>query len=145
MLDAAQSPELQAALLSVRQAERDIRLDINATARKELKPIWQESLKGHAETRLELRALVPGARIAVGARNITAHAATSRRPLRGGLIPAVNYAPIEWGSNRHNQFRSRTKNGRVVMPAAAMVITKAVAIWVVTIVDKFRSFAEVKP
>lgn len=142
-LDVRRSRELQAAILATRQAERDIRLDINATARRELKPVWADALRGHVDTRLEARTLLPGARIAVGARNITVHAATSKKPLSGGLVPAVDYAPIEWGSAKHRQFRGRRRDGYVVGPAAAAVITRAIALWVALVVDKFRTYAEV--
>lgn len=166
MLDVQRSRELQAALLSIKAAEREVRLNINKRARTELRPIWTEALLGHALTRLEVRGIVPGARIAVGARNIRAYAATSTRPLRGGLVPAVNFAPIEWGARerqktiqrtsrlgkRHDatitigrQFRPRSKTGYVAGPAAASVIHRAIAGWVGVIVDEFTQFADVTP
>ncbi|QEO08887.1 hypothetical protein [Protaetiibacter larvae] len=166
MLDVRRSRELQAALLSIKAAEREVRLNINKRARTELRPVWTEALLGHALTRLEVRAIVPGARIAVGARNIRAYAATSTRPLRGGLVPAINFAPIEWGAKerkrklertsrlgrRHTatitvgrQFRPRTREGYIASPAAASVIHRAIAGWVGVIVDEFSQFADVTP
>ena len=40
MLDVTQSRELQATIYALRQARRDIRLDINKTTRNRLKPLW---------------------------------------------------------------------------------------------------------
>ncbi len=164
MLNATRSPELRAAIIALQRAQREIRLDINKTARKALKPEWLEALRGHVETRLEARALLPGARVAVGTRQITAHAGTSRKPLSGGLVPNEHSHVIEWGANNRTrtitnvsprgtryqqtrvqgrQFRPRTKRGYVASPAARLIITRAVGLWVNTIVDQFREHWEV--
>lgn len=144
MLKVGQSRELQAALLSVRQADREIRSDINKDARRVLKPEWNDGLVKHSGSLLERSALVPGARLTFGRNNITAVAAASKRPLSGGLVPATDYPGIEWGSSKLRQFKARTRKGYVVGPAAGDLITRAVSVWVHTIVDKFRAHWEVK-
>lgn len=165
MLDVQQSPELQAALLALKQANREIKRDINKDARSRLGPIWQERLNAQATSLVDRRALLPGARVQVGDRRVTAKAATSNRPLSGGLRPAVDYGPLEWGSNRKQktveaksrkgkayrytrvqggQFRPWSKQGHVAMQAVGDLVTEAVAIWVETIVGHFRGAFEVK-
>ena len=158
MLDVRKSPELQAAILSMRAAEREIRLDINKEARKRMKPIWAEALRGNVTTRLQTRVILPGARVAVGARNISVKAAMQTKPLRGGLVPSINWAPVEFGARERSrtfestsskgkkfkrtmivgrQFAARTKVGQVAYNAASETGTALVGIWVRTIVDKF--------
>jgi hypothetical protein len=165
MLDVRRSPELQAALLGLKQAERVVRLDINKDARKGLSPLWAEALRGNSETRLDDRVITKGARVAVGVRQVSLKAATSNRPLKGGLIPSRLWYAVEFGARRrqvqvqavsprgtaysytrtvNRQLPGRVRNGRVAFEAASGIGTKLVGIWLGTIVDAFRSFAEVK-
>jgi len=165
MLDVQRSPELQAAILGMRNAERQVRLDINKEARKTVKPMWLDALRSRSNSRADETILVKGSRVAIGARQVSLRAATSRRPLSGGLIPAENWPAQEFGmrtrkatmaatsrkGNRYQvtktigrQFPNRTKEGRVAFDASSAVGTKIVASWVRTVVDGFRSFADVK-
>lgn len=165
MFDVQKSPELQAALLALKVAEREIRLDVNKDARGKLRPIWQQALAGRGATSLESRVIVQGATVSVGAKQITLKAATSKRPLSGGLVPASEWQGAEFGmtpkartftthSSRGKaytvtrqvgaQFRARTKHGRIAFDAASTTATALVGIWVRTVVDKFRSFADIQ-
>ena len=166
MLDVRQSRELQAALLSLKQAERVVRNEINRNARAALAPLWVGELGSQATSLIDRRALLPGARVQVTDRSIRAIAAGSRRPLSGGLVPATDYGPLEWGANvkrrtvearsprgrgyryartQNRQFRPWTRQGHVVSRAAGDVVSRAVSIWVNTIVDAYRGVFEVKP
>lgn len=166
MLDVQGSRELQAALLTVRTAERELRLDINKDARKEISGQWREAVLGFAESRTDVRILATGARAAVGVRQVSLKAATSNRPLRGGLVPSKDWAAQEFGMRNYKktftttsrrgtryqvtktigrQFPGRQRHGRVVFNAASLVGTRLVAIWVRTIVNKFASIAEITP
>lgn len=165
MLDVRRSPELQAALLGVRQAERTIRTNINRVARTQMRPLWQAALAQRASSSLERRVLLPSARVAVGAKNVSAVAATSKRPLSGGLVPSVDWPAVEFGARSHQAefqqrsrsgntytrkmwvsraFKGRVKQGYVVFDASSELGTKLVGIWVNTIVDEFRRFADIK-
>lgn len=165
VLDVRQSPELQAAVLALRQADRHIKRSINRDARAQLTPVWQAGLSRKARGPLERRAILPGAKITAGDRRLTAAAATSRRKLSGGLIPALDYPALEWGAkprkrNIHGrsrrgspyqysrtintQFRPRTEHGHVAMAAAGDVIGEAVVLWLGVIVDHFRRNFDVK-
>lgn len=164
MLDVQRSPELQAAILGMKQADRQVRLDINKEARRTIGPQWIQALQSRSQSRIDDVILVKGARVAVGARQVTLKAATSKKPLSGGLIPSVNWPAAEFGmrtrratietkspkGNKYQvtksigrQFPSRRKEGRVAFDASSAVGTKLVALWVRTIVDGFRSFADV--
>lgn len=166
MLDVRGSRELQAALLTIRTAERELRLDINKEARSEISSAWRESVLGFAESRTDVRILAQGARAQVGTRQVSLKAATSNRPLRGGLIPSKMWQAQEFGMRNYKktitttsrlgnkyqvtrtigrQFPGRQRNGRVVFNAASLVVTRLVSIWVRTIVRKFAAVAEITP
>ncbi|WP_146085614.1 hypothetical protein [Rathayibacter sp. AY1C9] len=155
------SRPLQAVLLGMKQADKTVRNDINKDARKKAGPVWQEALRGHTTTRLEVRALLPGARVGIGVRSIKLTAATSRRPLRGGLVPSSDFAAIEYGARERKhqspmtspkgtrytvnritgrQFRPRSR-GYVVNPAAGTAGKRIVALWVKTVYDGFSAAA----
>lgn len=143
-LDVAKSDTLTAAYLGARQARQSIRSGINRDVKKEAGPLWVAEIDKRATTKLERAVLVPGARLSVGARNVTAYAARSGYELEGGLVPNAQYAGVEWGSDSHNQFRRRVwPAGYVAGPAAAAVISRTIAVWVRTIVDHFRAVGDV--
>lgn len=165
VLDVRQSRELQAAVLALKQAERTIVRDINKDAKAKLTPIWTAGLSRKATRPLERRGLVPGARLTTTAGRVRASAATSNRRLSGGLIPSIDYGPLEWGAQRrkrtvqgrsrrgnpyryarmvNGQFRTWTRTGHVAMAVAGDVIGEAVVIWLEVIVSKFRENFDVK-
>lgn len=164
VLDVGQSPELQAAVLTMKSIERDLARDINKTARQTVGPVWAKALSSKATRAVEQRGLVPGARVAVGARKVTAQAATSRRALSGGLVPSIDYGPIEWGANAklqtvharsrkgkpysyrrfaNRQFRPWSKKGHVAMRAAGDIGPAIVSAWLSVIVEKLAGNFEV--
>lgn len=164
MIDARRSPELQAAIAAMRNVERTLRSDINATARTQLGPVWQEALRGHVTTRLEARTLLPGARVKVTARQVTLLAGTSKRPLRGGLIPDRDWPSVELGARERRrtveltsrkgkrytatrvqgrQFRPRNRDGYVVFPAAGLVGKRLVALYIGIVVEGLKADFEI--
>lgn len=165
-LDIRGSRELQATVLAIRGAERTVRLDINREARGRISPLWKSEVTGRARTELEQRVIGAGVRATASDRGVTFYAATSRRPLKGGLIPADQWQGSEYGATTKRlpavrqrsrsgkpytrpllvnvQYRDRSPRGRVAMPSASQVGTKLVALWVETTVDAFRSIAAVE-
>lgn len=150
MLDVRGSRELQATILALRQAQRGIRLDINKDARGRIRPLWQSELN---------------ARATASDRGVTVHAATSRRPLSGGLVPSLQWAGAEFGARTkrvevaqrsragrsyrrpltiNRQFPGRQQQGMVAFDAASEVGTKLVAIWVHTVVDGLQQVPAVE-
>lgn len=166
MLDVRESPELQAAALALARASSIVRNDILKDARQATRADWQGALNRRAGSLLEQRVLVRGARVGVTARQVSLKAATSSRPLSGGLVPSARtngWPGVEFGARtRRKTFTQRSRrgrayqvtkvinrglparqaNGRVVFDAASEVGTKLVATMVRTVVDGFRSFAD---
>lgn len=165
MLDVRGSRELQATVLALRQAQSDIRQDINKTARTQLRPIWQGELGARARTSMERKVILPGARVTASERGVTLYAATSRRPLAGGMVPSEDWPGVEFGAHTkrvqvrqrsrrgrvytrplwiNRQFKGRQKNGMIAFNAASETGTKLVALWVHTVVDMLGKVPEVE-
>lgn len=161
MLDINGSRELQATVLALRNAQRDIRVDINKTARGRIRPLWVSAVSGRAGTRLEQRVIAAGTRATASDRGVTFYAATRSRPLRGGLVPSVDWPGVEFGARSKKsrsftqrsragrryqrtmtvgrQFKGRQPHGMVAFDAASEVGTKLVALWVRTVVDELKA------
>jgi hypothetical protein len=150
---------LKAAVLAVAAANRDLRRDINAATTSTIGPVWASEVTARAVTTLDRAALAKGARIK-GGNPPSAVAASSTRKLKGGLIPADTWAPLEFGANRGKvttykrrgrkggthtvkrhttrQLPARTRSGRVVMPAFAEVAPRTVSLWVSLVVKVYN-------
>jgi len=160
MLDVRGSRELQATILALRQARRDIRLDINKTARSRIRPIWRSELNARARRPLETRVILAGARATASDRGVTLYAASSGRPLRGGLVPSYQWPAVEFGANVrrvrvrqrsrsgrryerpltvNRQFQRRLEHGMIAFDAASETGTRLVALWVRTVVDELAA------
>lgn len=165
MIDVTGSRELQATILALRQADRDIARNINKTARARMRPVWQGALNARASTALERRVITSGARVAVGERGVTFYAATSSRPLSGGLVPSQQWAGAEFGAKDRRvkvtqrsragkkytrstiiqrQFRARQRDGMVAFDAASAAGTQLVAMWVRDTVDHFKAIPTIE-
>jgi len=165
VLDVRESRELQATILALRQADRGIRLGINKVSRSRIRPLWQQELNGRARDEMTRRIIVQGARANATDRGVTLHAATSRRPLSGGLVPAFEWAGAEFGARTkqvevvqrsrkgrayrrplviNRQFKGRQQYGMVAFDAASDVGTKLVALWVASVVDELAAIPAVE-
>lgn len=166
MLDIKSSREIQATVLALRQSQRQIRVDINKTARGRIRPLWQSAVSGRAGTRLEQRVIAAGTRANASDRGVTLYAATRGRPLFGGLAPSIQWPAVELGmrTQRSKQFTQRSRRGRsyrrdmivgrqfkrrqahgmVAFDAASEVGTKLVAMWVRTVVDELKAVPAVE-
>lgn len=159
MLDVRKSPELQAAILGMKRANKEIRLEIYKRARTELGGEWVPALQSRASSLAEQRVLVKGARTKVSTEGFSMVAATSNKQLSGGLVPSRDYAGFEWGARTrretfsqrspkgrryevtkmiNRQFHGRQKEGQIVMESASKLGTRLVALWVKTIVETYR-------
>lgn len=165
MLDVRRSPELQAALLALKGADRQLKRDINKDARTTLAPVWTQALTSQARTRADRAVIAAGPRVTPGDRRVRVQAATKRRPLSGGLIPADQYAGFEWGASpkkkrvqarsrkgraysyertQNRQFRARSKEGHVAMRAAGDIGPALVSSWLRVVVGQFAAAFEVR-
>ena len=161
-IDAHSSRELQAILLAVRRAPKEIQAQIRKQSKAIAQPEWQKSMAEHARTRLEHMVLVRTARVSVSNQNIRLSSASIGKSLAGGLKPSQSYAAVEFGADRSStrtyeatsrkgrrytvhqrrttaQLRPRNVNGFVFYPAVAQMIPRIASLWAQTTV---RTFAE---
>lgn len=158
------SRELQGLIARLKTADRETRKAIRQATRTAALPIWQESLRGHATTRLEVRVLVNTGRVRLSDQNVTLTSATIGRRLSGGLDPKVDYHEVEFGAvdrekyrryeaSRNGryywvkrrtlrQFKERQTTGHVVYPAAAAAIPRLASLWVQTAVRTMHEVIE---
>lgn len=162
MFDVRRSPELQAAIFGYRRANAEVRKGINADVRREIGGRWKTALDRRASTDMERSIITKGARARAGADRFSLLAATSRKPLRGGLVPSYEWAGAEFGARSkqvtvqtrsrkgkaytatkwvNRQFKGRVSEGRIAYDAASEIGTWAVAQWVRFIVDQYSKAA----
>jgi hypothetical protein len=160
------SPQLEATILAIRIAGKELRKDIYARSRATILPEWQSSLSDKAGAdRLAQRVLVASARVNIGTRGIELTSAKSTKAInKGGFIPSVNFAAIEFGAKwrkaeiqgrrgnnayRYHReintaFQHRKRKGYIVYPTASLMITRLAALWVQTTVRTFHEAVESK-
>lgn len=154
------SDQLRAVVLAVKGARREIRNDLNKSARTVMNEPWRTEVTSRAKTKLD-RAVIPkGARIVAGNPPV-AVAATATRKMRGGLVPATQWHAVEFGADhsrkttytgrtpaggtykvtRHTtrQLPARARRGRIAHAAFADIAPRLVSLWIQTVV---RTFAE---
>jgi hypothetical protein len=105
---------LQAAVLAMKVADRGLRKSINDATRSTFNQPFKSGITQRAATRLEQRVLVPGARVAAG-NPPEFVAATSKRRLRGGLVPDIHGKPVEFGYalDTETEYDRRSVKGNV--------------------------------
>jgi hypothetical protein len=165
-IDINDSKELQAAVIGLRRANREVQGLIRKYTREKLLPEWQKGLAERAESRLEHRVLVATGRIKMSNQNVRMSSATVGRKLSGGLAPKTDYAGVEFGADRSEvvtyeatsrkgksfkvrrhtraQLRARKKDGYVVIPTAKAMIPRFAALWVQTCIRTFYEGIEGK-
>ncbi len=163
MLSILENASLQATILAMKRAPADVRSAMTAAARSEVTPRWRRELEGRARPGFERLVMLRGAGASVSTNGIGVRAATSRRALRGGFVPAQDWPGVEFGArnfraryNRQNpsgtgthtvtrtlnrQFPGRVSQGRIAFDAASVVGRTYVAVSVVAIVDTLRKKA----
>src|SRR4051812_38458485 len=93
--------QLLAAATAVKIARRAVRNTINRETRAVMSPAWSAAVATRAGSAVERAVLDKGARIVAGTPP-AAVAANSKRKLRGGLVPATGWQPIEFGAINRN-------------------------------------------
>lgn len=163
MLDVGRAPAaIRAAVLALKAADRGLRSEINKATRTTMTPVWKDLISTRARTSQSKKVLNAGVRIKAG--NPPAGvAASSKRKLRGGLVPADSWQAIEFGApdkvttytrksrnggthevTRHTtrQLPTRAPKGHVVYPAVKAFVPRLVSLWVQTIVRTYYDAAE---
>lgn len=163
MLSAHGSRELRATALAMKLVGRDVRSQINKNTRTTMNPVWRELVAAKARTSTDQRVIAKGARIAAGNPPV-AVAASSSKPLPGGLVPATGWQAVEFGANRSKvlTYQSRSpkgttysvtrhtarqmpaiaRKGRVAYSAAGVLGHRLAALWVQTVVRAIHEAAE---
>lgn len=169
MISVTGSRELQAAVLAMKAADRDLRREINRATRETMNPVWRQAIADNLAGRdhVTSRVIDNGVRIAAG-NPPAAKAAQSKRGLgrQKRLIPAEHWAWFEFGTGNPQKYsrylrRNRkrggthqvnrrasrglprfTKRGRVAHPAFAHVAPRMVSLWAQLIVKKYMDAAE---
>ena len=170
MLRVGDHEELQAAVLAMKAADRDLKRRINQATREKMNPVWRDLVKGNLFGDSVMAGKVLGAGVRIKAGNPPqAMAAQSARGVGDGkrVIPREHYAGWEFGVNRmaysHYERRNRTRpgthaverrtmtgmprrqpKGRVVYPAFAEIAPRMVSLWVQIIVKSYADAAEGK-
>lgn len=157
-------PQLEAAVLAMKAADKDIKRDINARARAVMGPVWVQTLAEQIQ-RPGDRIILAGARIAAG-NPPTLVAGNSKRKIGRGLIPVENWAGYEYGAvreyktsyqrvskngKRHQVKRSvvshlpkRREIGRIITPTVRKTLPRLASLWVQTIVKTYMDAFEGK-
>ena len=122
MLRVGDHEELQAAVLAMKAADRDLKRRINQATREKMNPVWQDIVKGNlfGDSVMAGKVLGAGVRIAAGnpPRAMAAQSGKNigskpnrRGPSRTGrVIPREHYAMWEFGANRMAYSRYERNN-----------------------------------
>lgn len=163
------SKELQAAIYAMKIASAGLRKEIYKRTREKVLPEWTEAVATEIGSKsystLGYAMILKSTRVDVSAENIRLRAATSKRKNKtGGLIPAQNYYLYEFGATprvadikgrrgdtRYDYKRKvntglpkRTKYGRGAYKAANKIGTRALALWVSSIIQIYSDAARGK-
>ncbi|GAB3608591.1 hypothetical protein GCM10027414_07160 [Humibacter ginsengiterrae] len=151
------SKELQATVLAIRAANRELRGNIRRFTREEIANDWSHDLAEQATTHIEHRVLVDSARVTVSNQNVTLKSGGvgGRLGGKGSAKPADIVSAVEFGADQghvatyasrrrkgkafevknrhtHHQFKAPNRKGYVVYPAAAREIPRYASLWVQT-------------
>lgn len=155
--------EIRGAAIALKMIRRDVRNQINRETTKTFGPVWKNEIGSRASSARDAR-VFKGARVA-GGNPPTLYAATSKRPMRGGLVPAEDSAGFEFGTpnrSRYSEVRSSSRKGkrysykrrasrqmpprfpkgRVVYPALGAVGPRIASLWSQLVIHRIFDAAE---
>jgi hypothetical protein len=112
VIDVQGSRELQAVILSLKGMDATLRKRIYAEQRGKIVPEWTEALASRANTSLESRVMLTGARVKLSPERVTLVAANSNKKLSGGATVSQLAKAVEFGGkSRVQTIARRKKNG----------------------------------
>jgi len=163
------SKELQAAIYAMKIASAGLRKEIYKRTREKVLPEWTEAVATEIGSKrysnLGYALVMKSTRVDVSTEAIRLRAATStRRNKNSGLVPARHYYLYEFGATPHvgevqgrrgntrynykrmlgNGLPPRQKHGRGAYKAANKIGTRALALWVSSIVQIYNDAARGK-
>ncbi len=150
------SRELQALLLALRGARTDVNRQVRQHSREVIGPVYKRELAERVTSRVETRVIYDSARASVSNQNVRLTAATSKRKLSGGLVPARDFSAVEFGMNSGktvdvtatstrgkrysytrsmgSRFRPNRRGGYVFYPSIANIAPRIISLWIQTAV-----------
>jgi hypothetical protein len=159
-IDVQGSQELQDVILALKNSDAEVRKQIRGQTKGNLTRPWLDAIEAEASTTLERRVIAATATVAVSDQNIRIQSAAKGRKLSGGLLPKVDYGPVEFGAahkkisytrdghrvtrNTTAQFKPRNRKGYVFYPAAREMIPRLASLWVQTVVKTYADIFEGK-
>jgi hypothetical protein len=119
-VSALASREIRAVLLALKQAEPEIRKAVNNQSKQVILPVWRQeiaeatSLSGGKTQRARFKVLSSTAKVTVGNKGVTLTAATTGKPLSGGLDGKTYWYALEFGATQRalRTVRSTSKLGK---------------------------------
>jgi len=139
---------LQTLARAMRDVEPEVKRQIGKATKADASPIWLESMRGHANTRQEVR-LAGSGQVGVTAQNVFLRAG-GPGALSSGTPIATVAKPIEFGANPNRviqthsrkgtpykrrmgtMYRLPRRGGYVAYPAASDSIPRFASLWVQT-------------
>lgn len=166
-IDAKASPELRATILAVRALDKTLQKTIRQHTKQVAAQAWMEALRSRAQTKLEHRALVDTAVVAVSNQNVRIRSASKGRPLSGGFSPKLHGHAAEFGADQTTPttyqrksrtggsahqvtrrattgLRPRNREGYVFWPTAREMVPRLASLWVQTTVRTIATALEGK-
>lgn len=172
-VSALASREIRAVLLALKQAEPEIRKAVNNQSKQVILPVWRQeiaeatSLSGGKTQRARFKVIANTAKVTVGNKGVTLTAATTGRPLKGGLDGKSVWYALEFGADSHGlrtvkstsklgnpyymknrntvaQLDPRNDKGYAFYPAARNSVPRILSLWVQTSVKTLVDIVERK-
>lgn len=157
-IDVRGSDELQDVILALKNSDAETRRAIRTFTKAEMVRPWLEAISKEASSATETRVIAATATVAVSDQNIRIQSAAKGRKLSGGLLPKVDYGPVEFGANHQKktytrkghrvtrnttaQFKPRNRKGYVFYPAARDMVPRLARLWVQTVVKTYADIFE---
>jgi hypothetical protein len=153
MISIQGSDELKAVVLALKGMDGTLRKRIYAETRSKIVPEWTEALATRANTSLENKVLLTGARVQLAPERVTLIAGRGNKKLSGGATISQLTAAVEFGAERrtqsiaarsrkgtaynykrrvNTQFKGRRRQGYVAYYVAAEMAPRFASLWVQT-------------
>lgn len=162
--------ELQAAVLALKAADRDLKSRINKATRATMGPVWKQQVEAAVASESPfVSLLLKGVSVSAGNPPSFRAATSTRKVGRKGstLTPAKNFYLAEFGANANHVARYQRKSrasggthqvrrhtntglpevrrkGRVIYPLVAKIAPRTVSLWVQLIIKTYAEAAEGK-
>jgi len=166
-LDVNSSRGIQAVVLSLSQANREVRKLVRQQSQAVIGPEFQKAMNEGASDLMESKGLALTTKTTLSDRNVTLGTGTKKGPgFSGGFDPRINARVLEFGAKRdavktyrshrkggktfnvtrhtQRQFKPNKRAGYVFYPAIAQMAPRILSLWTQTVVRTFHDAMEGK-